>query len=88
MPFCRETLLSLFSIVNANITCTLTPHRACFPRVFARAEGGEDMGRRAMFLLATSSSELLVLGQKPVPGCGSRLARDGSFLTAGSLVPM
>lgn len=63
MPFCRETLLSLFSIVNANITCTLTPHRACFPRVFARAEGGEDMGRRAMFLLATSSSELLVLGR-------------------------
>lgn len=76
MPFCRETLPTLSTIANANITCMLTLHRACFPRVLARAEGGEAMGRRAMFLSATSSSELLVLGQKPVPGCGSNLSTD------------
>lgn len=75
-PFCRETLPSLSSIANANITCTLTPHRTCFPRLLARSKDGEAMGRRVMFLLASSSRELLVLGQKPVPGCGSHLGAD------------
>lgn len=58
MPFSRETLSSLSSIVNANIICTMTPHRAQWlgaglPRVLTKAGDREVMGRRAMFLSAT-----------------------------------
>lgn len=58
MPFSRETLSSLSSIVNANIICTMTPHRAQWLgagllRVLTKAGDREVMGRRAMFLSAT-----------------------------------
>lgn len=49
MPFSRETLSNLSSIVNANIICTMTPHRA----QWLGAGNREDMGKRAMFLSAT-----------------------------------
>lgn len=49
MPFSRETLSSLSSIVNANIICAMTPHRA----QWLGAGNREDMGKRAMFLSAT-----------------------------------
>lgn len=59
MPFSRQTLSSLSSIANANTVCTMTPHRAQWlgaglPRVLTKAGDREVMGRRAMFLSATT----------------------------------
>lgn len=82
MPFCRETLPRLSRISNANIICTLTLHRAQWfraglPRVLAEVEDGHGKEGHDPVShhsgMPTSSSEFLVLGQKPIPGCGSHL---------------
>lgn len=87
-PFCRETLLGLSSIANANITCSLIPHGACFPRLLARSKGGEAMGRRAMFLLASSPGNSWCWVETCTwlwqPSSWHRsFARASSFLTTG-----
>lgn len=47
--FFREALSGWSSLVNANIICAMTPHRA----QWLGAGDREAMGRRAMFLAAT-----------------------------------